>query len=295
MLESAGAQKTTVEYTRYNDSVFLKMDIYQPSVKSDTARPVVIFVFGGGFFTGSRAYPGFFPYYQFLVNKGYVVAAIDYRLGLKGQKKAPSLFNRKPLTNAIAMAVEDTYKATDYLIRHARELNIDSSKIILSGSSAGAITVLQSDYQKRNNFDAAKILPPSFEYAGVISFAGAIYSKEGKPDYAVAAPPTLFFHGDKDNIVPYNKIGLFGTGMYGSGSLAKKRKKDDAPYAIYTFEGIGHDVALFPMLEYQPEIQHFIQEYIIKKRPLFIDVHVKDENRKNHITADLRKLMQGQK
>jgi acetyl esterase/lipase len=294
-LYSASGQKQTVAYARYGDSILLKMDIYQPEVKSDVPRPLVLFVFGGGFYAGSRMQTIYFPYYHFLVSQGYLVAAIDYRLGLKGIKKAPSLFNRKPLTHAIDMAVEDTYAATNYLIQHAREWNIDTGKIILSGSSAGAITVLQCDYEKRNDFEQAKVLPSRFEYAGVISFAGAIYSKKGRPDYTITPAPTLLFHGNKDNIVPYNKIGLLGTGMYGSRSLAKKRKKENFPYAFYTFEGMGHDVAIFPMLEYQSAIQSFIQDYILDKRPLYTEVFIKDVNRKNHITASLNDLMKRQK
>ena len=288
---TAAAQKTTVDFARYPDGTVLQMDIYQPEVKSDSARPVVIFVFGCGFFTGSRTDKIYRPYFEFLNNKGYAVAAIDYRLGLKGSKKAPSLFNRRPLINAIAMAVEDTYVATAYLLQRAQDLNIDTAKILLSGSSAGAITVLQSDYEKRNGFNKATVLPASFQYAGVIAFAGAVYSREGKPDYKIAPAPTLLFHGDSDNIVPYNKISFLGSGIFGSKALAAKRKNDGFPYAFYTFENIGHDVALFPMLECQQEIHSFIQEHVIGKKRMFIDVDINDPGRKNRITQDLQVLM----
>jgi carboxylesterase type B len=39
---------------------------------------------------------------------------------------------------AINMGAEDIYAATRYLIDHADALNIDSTKIVLAGSSAGA-------------------------------------------------------------------------------------------------------------------------------------------------------------
>ncbi len=221
---AAIAQKQTAIFAK-RDTQELKMDIYQPEAISKI-NPCVIFVFGGGFLTGSRDSKIYLEYFKSLSDSGYLVAAIDYRLGLKGAKRPPSLFNRKPVIHAIDMAVEDLYAATAYLVQHAGELNIDTSKIIVSGSSAGAITALTADYRKRNGYDGT-MLPESFQYAGVISFAGAIYSNHGHPKYAIHPAPMLLFHGSKDKIVPFKKIALFGTGMYGSSVIIKRFKKLD--------------------------------------------------------------------
>jgi len=288
------AQKTTLEFAHYPDGTTLRMDLYQPTVATDQPHALILFAFGGGFFTGSRGDTLYQPYIRFLTGKGFAIAAIDYRLGLKGHKKAPSLFNRKPLINAIAMAVEDTYAATRYLLEHAQALNIDTGKIILSGSSAGAVTALQSDYEKRNAFPSAAALPAAFQYAGVIACAGAIYSTRGNPSYAIAPAPTLFFHGSKDNIVPYNKLSLFGTGFFGSRSLAKKRRKEGYPYTFYSFEGIDHSASVFPLREYQREIIQWIQDFVLHKERLFIDVNIKDPNRKNLPKGSLGDAMRRQ-
>lgn len=290
----ASAQQTTLEFAHYPDGTTLKMDLYQPTDHPDKPHALVLFVFGGGFFTGSRTDTTYQPYIRFLTGKGFAFAAIDYRLGLKGLTKAPSLFNRKPLINAIAMAVEDTYAATRYLLQHARELNIDTGKIILSGSSAGAVAVLQCDYEKRNHFKSSAALPDSFQYAGVISCAGAIYSKRGNPSYSIAPAPTLFFHGSKDQIVPYNKISLFGTGMFGSKALARKRKQKGYPYTFYSFEGIDHGASVFPMREYQQEVYQWVQDYVLLKKNLFIDVNIKDPDRKNIVQGSLGDAMKRQ-
>ena len=282
----AAAQTSTVEFARYDTGPALNMDIYAAQSTSKNTHvgapsPIVICIFGGGFLAGSRRDAVYQPYYKFLTEHGYTVAAIDYRLGLKGAKKPPSLFNRQPIINAIEIATQDVFAATSYLIKHSKDLQIDTAKIILSGSSAGAITALQADYEKRNYMKNARILSAGFLYAAVISFAGAVYSREGKPDYGVPPAPTLFFHGSKDNWVPYNKVSFLGTGVYGSRSLAKRRKKKGYPYCFYTFENIRHDVAVFPMSEYQPQIEEFLQDYVLKKKPLYIDINVKDDNRKN--------------
>jgi acetyl esterase/lipase len=286
-------QKRTFEFARYNDSTILNMDVYAPKAGAIKPMPIILFVFGGGFFTGSKDAHAYQTYFHYLTDKGYTVAAIDYRLGMKGITKMPSLFNREPLINAIEMAVADTYAATVYLLHHATDLNIDTNCIILSGSSAGAITVLQCDYEKRNHFASAKVLPDSFEYAGVISCAGAIYSNKGKPKYETPPAPTLLFQGSKDNVVPYNKISLFGTGLFGSRCIASRYKKDGYPYTFYSFEGVDHHAAIFPFQEapYLSVINQFIQDFILHKKVLFVDVNVKDPNRKNGPKVNLGEAM----
>jgi len=277
-------QKTTLTYIQQQD-VELKLDIYQIPEIAEEARPCIIFVFGGGFKEGTRDAETYKKFFDYFSRKGYITVAIDYRLGLKNIDKAPSAFNQEPLDNAIHLAVEDLYWATSYLLKNAEKYNIDPSKIIICGSSAGAITVLQADYEKCNTAALSKILPETFRYAGVISFAGAIYSTEGTPKYAVEPAPTLFFHGSGDRLVPYHRIRLFNKGMFGSKSLAAKFKKSNYPYCFFSMEGIGHEVAEYPMTDYLPEIERFIQTFIINGKRLYIDVNVEDEARKPTITV----------
>ena len=156
------------------DSNQLGLDVYTlKSADSTIKKPCVLFVFGGAFVGGHRNDSIYYKYFNSLTEHNYVVVSISYRLGLKGVKHV-SKFNVNPLKHAVEMAVEDVYAATNWINTHAGELGIDTSKIILSGSSAGAITVLQSDYWKRNDNIIAAELPSNFQYAGVISFSGAI-------------------------------------------------------------------------------------------------------------------------
>lgn len=281
-------KKTTVDYVKYNDTTVLKMDIYQPD--SNANGICVIFVHGGAFYVGMRDYKTYPPYFKFLTDNGYTAVSVDYRLGLKGQK-APTLLNREPLINAVDMSVEDIYAATNYLIKHANEFNIDTSKIVLHGESAGAITVLQCDFDKRNNLQIAKILPDKFEYAGIISCAGAIYSKTGVPNYKTQPAPTFFFHGQEDKFVPYGKVSMFGVGMFGSQVLAKKFKKEGFPYQFYSFENVNHEAAIFPIYDYRNEILDFIQKYVVQKHHLFIDADIKDEDLKANLNSSLKDYM----
>ena len=267
------------------DQQELNMDIYFSSSSCDTAQPCLIFVFGGGFKEGRRDAPQYDDYFRYFAGKGFTVVSIDYRLGMKGEK-APGIFNHKPLQQAIAMAVDDLYSATSYLIQHAEELHIDPSRIIISGSSAGAMTVLQADYERCNGREAAKVLPEGFRYAGVIAFAGSVFSKEGTPSYMTTPAPTLFFHGSGDKLVPYNKTRFFRLGVFGSKSLAGRFRKQGYPYAFYTMEEIGHEVSEYPMKEFLPEIEHFIRNFVLDKKQWQLETSLKDKLRKSERSVD---------
>ena len=262
----------------------LKMDIYTINSNSQQPKPCLVFVFGGGFKEGTRDAEQYHPYFNYFAERGFTVVSIDYRLGMKNQK-APGLFNNKPIRNAIAVAVEDLYSATNYLLGNAAELAIDTSRIIISGSSAGAITVLQADYENRDNRPSANLLPDDFNYAGVISFAGAIFSGEGTPSYTQPPAPTLFFHGSADKLVPYNKTRFFKLGMFGSKPLAKKFNSEHYPYMFYSMEDIGHSVSEYPMQEFLPEIEQFISDWVLDGKQWMTDIHIKDLLRKSNSSS----------
>jgi acetyl esterase/lipase len=183
------------------------------------------------------------------------------------------------------MAVSDLYSATNYLLQNAETLNIDTSRIIISGSSAGAITVLQADYEACDHKPSADVLPEKFRYAGVISFAGGIFSTEGVPSYTQAPAPTLFFHGSADKLVPYDKTRFFRIGMFGSKSLAKRFREKGYPYLFYSMEGLGHEVAGFPMKEFLPEIEQFIVDFVINRKQWLVDIRFKDKLRRPEKTV----------
>lgn len=253
----------------------LRMDVYLPDNAMDTVRPCIIFVFGGGFITGAKDEPDNVSYCRALADRGYVTVAIDYRLGMKGVTNV-GVFNYKPLDKSIQMAVEDLYAATNYVLQQADRWRINPQLIIISGSSAGAITVLQADYELSNRRSIADVLPDDFRYAGVISFAGAIFSHEGKPDYRFNPAPTLFFHGTKDQLVPYNKIQFGNLGFFGSNALAVQFKKYGFPYYIYRYETREHDIASVPMQHNLEDITNFIRDYVVEKYPLQKDLSIKD-------------------
>jgi predicted esterase len=266
------------------EGVELQLDIYKTDSTVITTQPCLLFVFGGGFKEGTRDASQYHDFFHYFTNKGFIVVSIDYRLGMKG-KEAPGLLNFKPLQQSIEMAVSDLYAATNYLIEHADELNIDPEQIIISGSSAGAITVLQADYLNCNKAPLAVVLPDDFHYAGVISFSGGIFSTEGLPTYRQQPAPTLFFHGSGDKLVPYDKIRFFKLGMFGSKSLTKRFRDEQYPHVFYIMEDIGHEVSEYPMREFLPEIEYFINNFVFEGKQWMMDVSLKDMLRKSKASA----------
>jgi len=260
------------------DSATLKLDIYYQGEIMEK-KPTVLFVFGGGFVTGRRDSKLFDQYFNTLIAHNFKVVSVDYRLGLKG-KKFPTPFNTSNLRSAIDTATTDVFDATNYLIKNAKTLGIDTAMIILSGSSAGAITALHADYNKRNATVLSARLPTSFQYKGVISFAGAILSYKGAPKYAVAPAPTMLFHGTADNLVPYNKVRLLNRGFFGSKYLARTFRKKEYPYYFQYVQNMGHEIAGTPMTENLPDILWFIENYIINKKHYFMEVNFKDADKK---------------
>lgn len=283
-------RKSTVEYMKREDTLSLKMDIFQPE-PSINNKSCILFVHGGAFFVGTKDFSKYYaPYFQFFTEKGFTVVSIDYRLGLKGEKR-PTVWNRKPLINAIDLAVEDLFEATKYLIIHAQDLGIDTSKIILNGESAGAITVLQGDYELKNKFENSKLLPETFQYAGVISFAGAIYSNHGTLKYTERPAPTLLFHGSKDKFVPYKKIRLFKEGIYGSEAIVNVYKKKDYCFQFYSFQEVNHEVAIFPQIEYREEILKFIKDCVWKKKSIQLEIYIVDNKYERDSKMSLKNYM----
>ncbi len=285
---SVYAQQVVVETVKFADrDSALYMDIYVPqdTIKSHVC---IIYVFGGGFATGTRNQPNIVAVMHELAAKGYVCASIDYRLGLKNYHMTNVLDAVNRLERSIDMATEDLMTATTFLYENAERYAIDRNYIISSGSSAGAITSLQADYYLHSNNPMAQILPKDFQYAGILSFAGAVAVFGGHVKYTSQPAPTLFVHGTKDHLVAYDKKVIFGRGMYGADYLTKYFAKNDWLYEIMRYKNFGHEIAWIGIKENIPEIDMFIKRYVLKqgyeaKYGESLDVTVYDRDMKKPI------------
>ena len=272
----AFAQKMQTYQYAERDTLQLYLDLYTPEVVHDSTI-CVVYVFGGGFIGGHRDGDFEKAYFKQLVDEGLMVAAIDYRLGLKGVKNL-SITHSEPLEKAINMAAEDAISAIAYLIEHSRELKVNKDYIVMVGSSAGAITSLQVDYALCNGFLNYNILPEDFRLAGVVSYAGAIFSHEGKVKYRNHAPaPTMMFHGTADRLVPYKKVSFMKLGFYGTDALVNRFESFDYPYFARRFEDYGHSIAAAGPFTVD-DLMWFIRHYIYGKEQWQFDGLIRNLN-----------------
>ena len=268
----------SVEQTPYATEVFvtrdsaLRLDIYLPD-KQNEQHACFLYVHGGGFIGGERteSISHIAPY---LLEEGFVIISIDYRLGMKGESDFGILSGMRSFQRSIDMAAEDLLEATGYILRNRLTVGhctINPNYFITCGSSAGAITVLQADYYLHNEAPFEIHLPDTFRYAGVLSFAGGIFSNHGKIKYLKGKPaPTLLCHGMDDHLVPYGKIQFFNLGIFGSDALAKQFEKYDYPYHIKRYEKLGHEAAARHAYE-SDLVLGFIHDYVFDQKFLQID------------------------
>lgn len=268
----------SIPFAQY-DNQQLELDVYMPS---DTLEShfCVVYAYGGGFLENNQRSNSIKTFCRRLADDGYVAVAVDYRLGLKDVRMKGKLSMVKPLENAVHMAAEDMFLAVACILDNAEEWRINPEGIILCGSSAGAITALQTDYELCNRSSISCCLPADFNFAGVVSFAGAVFSKEGKCDYKVQSPaPTLFLHGTSDKMVTYDKIAFLNTRFSGSSDLVKRFKKFGYPYEIIRYSGEGHGVAARYFDSYD-EMTWFLDNVVKSGRHFEIDKLVLDRDRK---------------
>jgi acetyl esterase/lipase len=198
-----------------------KLDLYLPA-KDKGASPIVINIHGGGWNHGVKeSQTGFSTFFKM----GYAVANIEYRL--TPQATAPA-------------AVEDTRCALIYLIKNAKELNIDINKIVIMGGSAGGHLALMggllgNDHRFDGNCIGSLKTTDSIKIAAIIDKYGITdvwdwgYGKnvtsksatrwlgdKAKDEKFAASvspityvsknsPPVFIVHGDADPVVPYQQ------------------------------------------------------------------------------------------
>lgn len=261
------------------DTCDLYLDVYAPAEGSGTSiagkeKPTILFMFGGGFIRGTRDDEKYNPWFRMLTENGYRVISIDYRLGLKGSTKV-GIAQVNVLDKAIHMAVEDLFSATLFIIDNAEELGVDPANIVASGSSAGAISVMQAEYEISNGTAWASVLPEGFNYAGVMSFSGAILSREGKVDFKNKPCPTMMLHGTADKLVPYRQIAVLNLGFYGAGKLVDRFAKYGCNYNMYHFIDYGHEVAVSMETTFDLQTK-FLENNVMQGKERIVEAWISD-------------------
>ncbi|MFH5805823.1 alpha/beta hydrolase fold domain-containing protein [Alienimonas sp. DA493] len=259
-LNTAGDRKLDVVYKRTPQGD-LRLDLYYPETPSDSPRPVVVYTHGGGWAAGSRrgAANGLFAQvFSKLLDRGFAVASVDYRLWRRGGEIA------------IRDCVIDAKDAVRYLARNGDALKLDRQRFFLMGDSAGGqiaqMLLLSSpdalpgdedlasvpytavagvswygpgDFEKTELFNhddrpdfrdrfAARLMRPDADPADKL----AIY-REMSPVNLLSAnsPPLLMIQGDRDTTIPVKH----------AYHMKRRAEAVGAPLEILIVKNAGHN------------------------------------------------------
>lgn len=149
-----GATVTTVTYGTAPDlltgqAFTLQLDLYRPTGDSATSRPLLVWIHGGAFLGGNRGQMASEAIAY--ARLGYVTASISYRLdsGNHCQEVQAGLYTgaemiaeRARCERAILAARDDAAMAIGWLRAHGATYGIDTTRVAVGGSSAGAITAI---------------------------------------------------------------------------------------------------------------------------------------------------------
>ena len=213
------------------DTTALYMDIYYPEGYDAAASyPAMIFFFGGGWIGGGIAQ--FEPHAKYFAQRGMVCFLADYRVE-KRQQTTPF------------EALKDAESAIRFVRAQAREYGIDTARIVAAGGSAGghlaAATALISDYNASNDDLSISCVPNALVLFNPVIDTGPGgygYERIGEAyhdfsplhNITSGAPPTIFFLGTADKLIPVETAEYYKTVMERVGSRCD----------LVLFEGAGH-------------------------------------------------------
>jgi para-nitrobenzyl esterase len=220
--------------------VTLKLDMYRPTGDTSTHRPAIVWVHGGGFSGGNKSSPELIDEATYFGKKGYVSVSIDYRLAPGGCSAAGAT---PACIQGITDAKHDAQAAVRFLRANASTYGIDTSRIAIGGSSAGAITAL--------NVAASADDPGTSGNPGFSSAVGGAVSLSGASLLVTIDPtdaPMLDFHGTADPLVPY---------AWAQSTLAQGQAAGIITY-LTTWEGAGH----VPYAQHRQEILDQTQNFL---------------------------------
>jgi len=246
----------------YEDT--LAMDVFVP-IDGDMIHPLLIYVHGGGFSGGKRDEANHIAFCERMARDGWVTATISYHLTMKGKSFGCDQAAQNKI-RTIETAARNIHQATAFLMEHEVKYLVNSEKIVIAGSSAGAEAAIQAAYWEKTR---KGILPNDFQYAGVISMAGALLDINWITRRS--AIPTALFHGTCDPLVPYGNAAHHYCDtespgflmLYGSSSIAERLRKLGAPYYLLSDCGGGHEWASLPINEeHDYMIRDFLWHYV---------------------------------
>ena len=246
------------------------MDVFTPkNIKKDEKLPVLLWMHGGGFSGSNRAYPDDNKLVKYVAKEqNYIGVSIDYRLLRKNKITGFGCdCTKDEKLETFKQAVIDYLDAAKFLVERAKTLQIDTTKIIAGGSSAGAEGILNAVFM-RNYFILNKNKYKNVKFAGVFACAGAVVDASYINE--TNSIPTVLYHGTHDQLVPFGnaahhycdqkKDGYIM--LDGSKIIAAKLEEFDTSYYFNIVKGGRHEISKIPFQDLE-KVFNFFEQTII--------------------------------
>ncbi len=185
----------------------LLLDWYAPAEDSLVARPVIVWVHGGGFRVGNRGTLA--DTAAAYARRGYLTLTIEYRLDPGNlcqevqDETTTDLAERIRCDEAITAAQHDAQAAVRWVKANAEELGADPNRIAIGGFSAGAVTavhVAQRSDDPGNvgeNLDQPSTVSLALAASGCSLVPGSIDATD---------PPISLLASEFDQLVPFSCV-----------------------------------------------------------------------------------------
>jgi acetyl esterase/lipase len=231
----------------------LKLDFYEPAGDLLLMRPLILFIHGGSFLSGTRQLME--PECIEMAKRGYATATISYRLG----KDNTNSDLKKVYFEAALRAIQDAKAAVRFFKSRKSEYRIDPDKVILGGFSAGASTVLHYAYVdsaeasvvldllKYGGFEGTSGTPgESSSIRAIIALAGPLADSTYMTHEKI---PVCVIQGTEDSYVPLDvgpEDAELHLCMCGALAINRFAKREGIFSVLKLFDGMDHFVPLDP-------------------------------------------------
>lgn len=235
-------------------------------------HPAAIIVHGGAWVTGDKQ-RSVRPLFKPLSDAGVAWFSINYRLARAGD--LGSLISLEGLA-VLSSGAEDVRNALEFVRAHATDYNIDPTRIVLIGESAGAhlasmaalkptgkpvqaVVAFYSPSDLVKLVDSSPRIPEGLRRAVKGSPLEALLMsglKQLSPQTWISkeAPPFLMIHGTADQLVPFEQ----------SQTMCAALQALTVPCELVTVPGAGHGMNFWesqpPMLAYKAKMTTWMKE-----------------------------------
>jgi para-nitrobenzyl esterase len=117
----------------------LYLNIWTAGVSDGEKKPVLVWIYGGGFITGGSAAPGYSG--EALAQQGIVFVSFNYRLGIFGFLAHPALTAESSHHSSGNYALMDMIAALQWVKKNISAFGGDPDRITIAGQSAGSASV----------------------------------------------------------------------------------------------------------------------------------------------------------